>query len=170
MWRRIFGKDFVRIRVLARLSILGPPMVFVACTVLPLYRTAYVSKSPSGDTEVRVTRNFPGSDAEYRFRIEISQGRRNEIVFANSRGSALGLIEANWSPDGRRVGLLICNWSRPFFFGYDLSTGHTVDPAVFRHLIEAQLRRKYGEAAAEDIVYWACTRGSVEYQRRSSGR
>lgn len=144
--------------------------LLTGCTVLPLYYPQFVSRSPRGTAEVRVIRNFPGSDAEYRFRIEIRDKGRSKIVFANNRGSSLGLLEANWSSDGKRVALLICNWNRPLLLAFDVSTNDSVDPSSFRVPIELQIRQKYHDVDRDDVLRWACTQGSFEYKRRIAGQ
>jgi len=115
-------------------------------------------------------RNFPGSDAEYRFRVEVRTERGDTVIYRQDEGSHLRLIEANWSPDGSQVGLLICNWSRPLMVGYDIRAGRMVPPSAFQGVIEAQLRRKYGRTGNDDVLYWACTRGEFSYPPREDPR
>ena len=140
-----------------------------ACTVLPLYFPAFVSRSPDGQSEVRVTRNFPGSEAEYRFRVEVRTGQTDRVIYENNQGSMLGLFEINWSQDGKKMGLLACNWGRPLLLGYDISQERQIDGAAFQGLIEAQLRRKYSLSGRDDAFYWACTAGASAY-RRTNGQ
>jgi hypothetical protein len=108
-------------------------------------------------------RNFPGSDAEYRFRVEVRSEHGSAVIYRENRGSDLRLIEANWSRDGNQLGLLVCNWGRPLVLGYDISAGRPVDSVAFRGLIEEQLRRKYKLSSAGDVLHWACTSGGLVY-------
>ena len=113
-------------------------------------------------------RNFPGSDAEYRFRVEVSSERGRSVIYEENRGSHIRLIEANWSHDGNHLGLLVCNWGRPLMLGYDILSRRLLGPGAFRGLIEGQLRQKYNLSGTDDVLYWACTRGDQVYPPRIS--
>lgn len=141
-------------------------VLFSACTVLPLYFAAFTCKSPDGKAEIRVLRNFPGSDAEYRFRVEVRTNRGATMIYKDDRGSDLRLIEAHWSHDGSRVGILVCNWGRPLLLGYDIPSSRLIDSSVFRRAIEAQLQQKYRLSGTKDVFYWACTSGGLVYPPR----
>ena len=151
-----------------RSTVLAVILAASGCTVLPLYFPAFVSRSADGQSEVRVMRNFPGSDAEYRFRVEVRTRRGDTVIYEHDRGSMLGLVEINWSQDGEKMGLLVCNWGHPLLLGYDISTGRQIDAAAFRGLIEGQLRRKYSLSGVDDVFYWACTTGGLAYRRMDS--
>ena len=140
----------------------------LGCAVLPLYFPAFASRSPDSRTEVRVTRNFPGSDAEYRFRVEVTTTRGTSVIYREDRGSAIGLVEAHWSPNGDQVGVLVCNiFTKPLLVGYDVAHSQALDGSVFRSAIEDQLGKKYSLAKGTDAVDWACSpAGSAAYSSR----
>jgi len=114
-----------------------------------------------------VLRNLPGSDAEYRFKVEVSSADGKRIIYENTLGSRLRLIEANWSKNGTQLGLLVCNWGRPLLLGYDLAERRSISPEAFRGLIEGQLTRKYKLTGIGDVFYWACTKGDLVYPPKS---
>jgi hypothetical protein len=157
----------VRTRTALRAATVTAALALSSCTVLPLYFAAFTCKSPDGRSEVRILRNFPGSDAEYRFRVEVHTEREERVIYREDRGSDIRLVEANWSQGGKRVGLLVCNWQRPLILGYDIPSRRLVDPSAFRGLIEEQLRRKYDLSGIHDVIYWACTAGGHVYPPKS---
>ena len=131
----------------------------------------FVSRSPSGESEIRVMRNFPGAAAEYLFRVEVSSPKGTAVIYRNETRAAIGLVEAHWSHDGGAVGLLACNMFNKHLsalVGYDLVHGRVLDGSAFRSVLEEQIRRKYSLPQDADAINWACSEaGNAAYSSHS---
>ena len=143
----------------------------IGCASYPPYYTTYVSHSSDGINNVRVIRNGYGSGMEYHFAIMFHGAAGDTEIYRAQRGAALSLIEATWSPGGKRVGLLVCNWGRPLLVGYDLAEKRSLDGSQFISSIEEQLRVKYKLAKSTSPVEWACSPiGGISYKRQNGSQ
>ena len=131
------------------------------------YRADFTSRSPDGSAEIRVMRNRPHRAADYYFRIEVSNGRSTRVIFSRELDSMVGLVEAHWTSNGDRVGILVCEmFGGPVFVSYDLANRASLPPLLFRSAIEQQIVAKYALAGGEGVLSWACShQGNAAYQK-----
>jgi hypothetical protein len=131
------------------------------------YHAQFVCGSPDGHSEVRVVRNLPGYAADYRFKIELSSVHGRAVIHNQNRESSIGLVEAHWSSDGSKLGLLVCDMlSGPVLLGYDVGRTQEMPVDTIKPILERQLLRKYSQADRTDPISWACSNdGNAAYQK-----
>jgi hypothetical protein len=161
-----FGVVSVPSRGCTVLPLLASSLAALGCGVLGYY-TSFSSRSPHGESAIRVLRNLPGAAAEYRFRVEVSSPKGTAVIYRSQSTAAIGLIEAHWSQDGNEVGLLVCNKFNKrisALVGYDIANGYIIEGSVFRSALGAQIRRKYSLPTGVESIDWACSQaGSAAY-------
>jgi hypothetical protein len=155
----------VRTNVSACASIIPIILAATGCAWWEDYYPQFKSRSPDGQTELRVMRNLPSYAADYRFKVELSTARGEIVIHSEPQESAIGLVEIYWSANGTQMGLLVCDMlSGPVFLSYDVAHRQLLPPLTFRHFLEGQIKHKYAAADQEDLIGWACSqRGNAAY-------
>ena len=107
-------------------------------------------------------RNLPARDAGYRYWIELREGDggdigRPRILLHHDEPAAIGLVEANWSPDSGIVRVFYCDGSKPETFGFDFNLVRTMGAHEILPILLPAIARRYGLPARSDIVAWACS-------------
>ena len=132
------------------------------------YRQAFSSRSPKGQAEIRLLRNFPESDGDYFFRVEAIEGDRHDVILQHDLDSSIGLVESYWTPEGNRVALLVCEmFGGTAWLAYDFTQHVKISPELFRPLIENKIRQQYSLGAATNVLEWACSEDGRSAYRKT---
>jgi hypothetical protein len=136
--------------------------IFVFGQCGQIFYPEFESHSPDGRYTLAIIRNRPSQAAGYRYRVELRGAGMRRTLLRGNEPSSIGLVEANWSVNGRVVRLFFCDGPTPVAAGFDLQAVRTLGPDEVLPVLLPQIARRYSIPGGAPIVAWACSAAGLE--------